>query len=649
MKLNNYTSQGNLLYDPFLGLNVTKYEMLFNRQPIFTQRPNVGGYYLETFFNQGANIKDNIESAVENLRYSYDTYDVLESNKLVKSARDSLGYDGITEYLTNLNLSEKSQLLFWRGQIQAKGSVNAVKAFINSRRFIDAKIDDFWAVKVAEFGSMGEFEFPEMYVTTIDSRSNELRLEFIDNDTPETAVETSFTPIKMSDKERWYDQPDQVSILRNNGKSMYFDLKITNTFKANISTDIINNNGKFFIKHDLVADAVEVTQNGIVLLNEEYNPPGGSPAAQYRVVNANIIEILDSSVISGSPLSTLTIWGMVFKDDAQNPSRIIDKETETQISPIQYWDPARGVHYSNAIHNIDLQNDIDPAGYTDTPKVHGGNTWSESFVGTSWLNTENLDYVPYYSEKMIPDITERFRSWGQLADWSDVVVYEWVESDVQPSEWDALAQTEEGDKTIPEAIRKSGVARKVLFEKDNSAQQTWIPLVNKFDEQYTATDSVYSSPNYTFAVDLTHFKATGSPLQYSVDVYVNGRFKEVASITASGSPVTTGEYIISNSDIKENDVIRFVQPVPTDQTVIDAEIAAGNIRQEYEFTQVPFYDKLGNLSTKYYFWVGNKGTKPSGKNRSMSILGAQIQLVSMPAAHMFLQKIKPANLFLQII
>lgn len=643
MKLNNYTSQGNLLYDPFIGLNVTKYEMLFNRQPIFTHRPNVGGYFLETFFNQGANIKGNFEAGVENLRYSYDTYDVLESNTLVNSGRKSLGYEGTTEYLSNLNLSEKSQFIFWRGQIQTKGSINAVKAFINSRRFIDAKLDDFWAVKIAEFGSMGEFEFPEMYVTTIDSRSNELRLEFIDNDAQDSSVEESFTPIKMSDQDRWYNQPDQVSVLRDNGKSMYFDLKITNSTVANIPTDIINNNGKNFVKHDLVADAVEVTQNGIVLLNEEYNPPGGSPAAQYRVINANIIEIIDSSVLSGSPAAPLTIWGMVLKDDAQNPSRIIDRDSETQISPIQYWDPARGRHYSNAIHNVDLQNNTDPAEYTDTVKVSGDDVWSDSFVGTTWLNTENLDYVPYYSEKMLPDNTERFRSWGQLADWSDLVIYEWVESDVPPSEWDALAQTEEGDRTIPEAERKSGIARKVLFEKDSSSPQSWIPLVNKFDEQYVSTDSTFSSPNYIFDVDLTSFKASGSPLQYPVEVYINGRFKETTNITAIGSPVTTGQYVISNSDIKEADIIRFVQLVPTDQTTIDEEIAAGTMLQEYEFTQVPFYDELGNLNVKYYFWVGNKGTKPAGKNRSMSALGAQTQLVSMPAAHMFMQNIKPAT------
>ena len=98
--------------------------------------------------------------------------------------------------------------MFWRGAIQQKGSVNAIQAFINSRRFIDAKVDEFWAIKVADFGSASEKEYPEMYVTTVDARSNDLRLQFaIEGD----AIEETFTPIHMTDLERWYNQPDQAA------------------------------------------------------------------------------------------------------------------------------------------------------------------------------------------------------------------------------------------------------------------------------------------------------------------------------------------------------------------------------------------------------------------------------------------------------
>jgi len=628
MILNNYNSDGVLLYDPFIGLNVTKYEMLFNRQPEFTQRPNIGGYYIETFFNQGANLNENIESSIESLRNAYDTYDTIEKNLMTQHARKTLGYEGSTDYLSNLNLPEKSQFIFWRGQIQAKGSLNAINAFINSRRFIDAKIDEFWAIKVADFGSIAEKEFPEMFVTTVDARSNELRLEFIDNDSDESIIEETFKAIKMSDHGRWYNQPDQSEVLRDNGKVMYFDMKPKNKLEVAVVgspgvVDTISNNGKNYIRHDLDSDYVELTQFSTVSLKLELLTEG----THYRIVNNNIIEFI------GAPYATpITIWGMVFNNDGQDPARIIDRESETLVSSIQFWDPARGMHYTNAIHNVDLQNDVDPAQYNNTPQtVTYSSEWQKSFVGTSWMNTENLDYVPYYSKEIFTDTTERFRNWGQLTDWSDITLYEWVESDVPPSEWDALAAEEEGDRTIVEHLRKSGIAKKTLFEDVNGV---WIPAVNKFVELYAATDGVDNTDGtFTFSVDVTNFKETGSPAQYVVNVYVNGKLVTEDAVLV-GSPPT---YTVT---AKESDIIRIVQLVETDQTIIDTEIAAGNLLQEYEYTQVSFFDSLGTEFFKYYFWVGNKGTKPTGKNRSMSIVDAQTQLATIPSAHMFFQEPK---------
>jgi len=257
LRFNNYTSEGALIYDPFIGLNVTKYEMLYNRQLEFTERPNMGGYYMHTFFNQGADLNRNIESSVEDIRNMYDTHTVLESSKITTAGRKSLGYDGTREYLDNLNLHAKSQFLFWRGAIQTKGSQTSMQAFVNSRRFIDAELDDFWAFKLAEFGSSYEKEYPELFITTEDARSNDIRLQFVDDtdfcipgydrnvydkedcgyafpDTGDAVLlaDATFTPVRITDSDRWFHQPDQLGVLRNNGLNMHFELKPT------VKTDI---------------------------------------------------------------------------------------------------------------------------------------------------------------------------------------------------------------------------------------------------------------------------------------------------------------------------------------------------------------------------------------------------------------------------
>lgn len=177
---NNYTSQEDLLYDPFIGLNLTKFEMLFNRQPEFTQRPNVGGYFYSNTHNLEPTLIPNMEYQVESLRYAFDTFDILESNILAKEVRKSLGYEGIQDFLSMININEKSQFVFWRGFIHQKGTVNSVTAYLQSRRFINAKVDEFWAYKIAEFGSDSEKDYHEMYVQTDDVTSNDTGFEFIE-------------------------------------------------------------------------------------------------------------------------------------------------------------------------------------------------------------------------------------------------------------------------------------------------------------------------------------------------------------------------------------------------------------------------------------------------------------------------------------
>jgi len=620
LKFNDYSAGGNLLYDPFIGLNVTKYEMLFNRNPDFTGRPNIGGYYLETFFNQGANIKENFEAGVENLRKAYDTYDNLETNIITKNSRDSLGYNGATEYLSNLNMTEKSQFIFWRGQIQSKGSVNAVNAYINSRRFIDAKIDEFWAIKVAEFGSVEEKEYPEMFTTTVDARSNEFKIEFINNDDLGLNVDDDFIPIRMSDEDRWYNQPDQLEVLRNNGKVMYFDMKIVNSILGTTLT-VIDNNTMEYIIHGMDVDAIEMTLDGTELVE----------GTDFNYINPYVVELTNPSIRPN--LSKLIIWGYVANNDAQNPSRLIDRESEVQLSPIEFWDPARGNHYSNAIHNVDLENYNDPAVYdvATTPQtITSTNIWSVDKVGTTWMDTSTMSYIPYNSAKVIEDNFVRFREWGQLHYFASVNVYEWVESDVPPVEWDAIAETEEGDNTIPEIERKSGRAKFTLFEPDPVFPGEWIPLKDKIDVQYAASDGVISTATTRiFIPDLNIIDNTKT-----LDVYIN-EVKQ-PQIPLIGSPGILPNTVTLT--VKENDVVKFVQSVPTDINFIAAEITAGNLLQEYEYTTIQKIDRLGVTTNTYYFWVSNKTTKASDKNRTMSPIEAQQQLVNIPNAHMFFQK-----------
>ncbi len=273
LKLNDYTTEGLLVYDPFIGVNLTKIELLFNRQINFTKRPNVGGFVISTNDSQQLRLTKNIENSIDDLRYLHDTNLIDEGHIFTKHARENLGYDGSTNYLNNLNINKKSQFLFWKGMIQNKGSVNTLKAFINSRRFIDAKVDEYWAVKISEYGSSYEKKYPEMLLTVDDSKTNDKWFEFLE---PTQLPSDKFDGIYLNDTVRWNEWPEQIKLLKDNNSSLYFDM--TPVGKYNIISDnayyyngiisydgrqlyggsIFNNN---IIRHNFKCDATIVTFN----------------------------------------------------------------------------------------------------------------------------------------------------------------------------------------------------------------------------------------------------------------------------------------------------------------------------------------------------------------------------------------------------
>jgi hypothetical protein len=816
---NNYSTEGQMLYDPFIGLNVTKFELLFNRQIDFTQRPNVGGYYYLSDTKSGTNLLRNIEGSVDDMRNLYDTYQVSESNTLVQQSRASMGYEGRRSYLDNLNINSKSQFAFWRGQIQTKGSLSSVKAFINSRRFIDARIDEYWAVKIAEFGSAEEKEYISMWLQSSDALGPDFKVQFSSEDEicnvgyntnvfdspcgydfpvsgdPVLIGEPGFTPISLGTTSRWYEQPNQLRRLRDNGGSLYFDLKpihvvnlieesdvVFNDFRLNGDNTIVRHNTKsdfITITFDLYpdghkwcfrdgspetcstipwgspvtgsplvgtiqeieidpyvpfTDSIRVFKDGVELTQGvdfvETVVPGQLTSTKvlfvepidgtkvevvykmgkmveglhFNYLTSNIIEIINVS-LSGSPVSlhNLTVWGWIIDKEAQNPAKIIDVQTNTVITPVQIWDPARGFHYYNAWTAVNIHRDTDPAIYTNTPReqVNSNFIWNNREVGTTWLDTTDLAYIPYYDQMVFTSADDRSRRWGELADWGHIKLYSWIESDVPPEEWDGLAQQEENDKMIDVSIRKSGRAKSTLFERD--VDGNWIELKNKVEVFDVLVDaSVSSSPtSFTFELPNTNIKyyeldvittdgdentitisgnyshriiegmeleltqTPGSPSNDGVFTVVAVEGGDTSTMITVNEPLFTFEggtikfyprvNIYVNGRLHEQsmlvpvtglvelyelepvDRIHVIVPVPVDEDVIEDEIESGLLLREYEYTTVMGYNRFGDERPMYYFWVEDKITSEPSK---VSPAEAQRLLRNIPIPYIFFQNPK---------
>jgi len=106
-------------------------------------------------------------------------------------------------------------------------------------------------------------------------------------------------------------------------------------------------------------------------------------------------------------------------------------------------DPAKGKIPYLAEAEISYKSDVDPASYTqgdNSVTVRPTTAWTEEHVGELWWDLSTVAYVWYEQG----DTEYRKTNWGTLFPGSSVDVYEWVETDLLPSEWEELSGTVEG-------------------------------------------------------------------------------------------------------------------------------------------------------------------------------------------------------------
>jgi hypothetical protein len=469
----DYTSGGGLMYDSFVGLSTKKFEVDFRKSNRYTLRPSIGGFYL-----LDDNFHRNMEGSITDQRNMYDTFTVPELHTETKYARALLGYKGDKEYYDLVNLNSKSQFLFYRGMIQAKGSTTSVKAYINSRRFVDAKIDEYWAWKLADFGASATKVYPALKLYSTDGGLPEVRVEFADTATEISNVDTthSFDAVSFEDgyNDRWYAMPETRTGVEQS--ALFLNASVVGVTHILVGTTLLpasafdyhhTSTTAFNYLHGMKCDAVVVikriyeagetdpqaytTEPAIVVVD------GGISGDPVRMVNADIVKLddLDHNTV-------LEVYYLGPSAHTNSPGALIDDKSETVLSKVQYWDPARNSHSSMAIHNVDLELLEDPALYTSDLVVANSNNpaaWNSTEVGTRWLDTASLDYVPYYDTATFPDVDRRLTLWGSLAGWAEARVFEWTTSSVLPTEWDAQAAVEESNTSIPTEYRATGTAR----------------------------------------------------------------------------------------------------------------------------------------------------------------------------------------------
>ena len=122
---------------------------------------------------------------------------------------------------------------------------------------------------------------------------------------------------------------------------------------------------------------------------------------------------------------------------------LYDNVRNIKISDLDYVDHPKLKILNVADQEIKFKTLYDPAVYnvgTEEQVVDSRLAWAEQHVGELWWDVSTVKWL--YHEQ--GDIANRFRNSNRLIEGSSIDVYEWVESRLLPSDWSALADTNEG-------------------------------------------------------------------------------------------------------------------------------------------------------------------------------------------------------------
>lgn len=121
---------------------------------------------------------------------------------------------------------------------------------------------------------------------------------------------------------------------------------------------------------------------------------------------------------------------------------LYDKITSDLITYLDYVDPIHGKLLGVVEQELTYKLYYDPAVYnvgsTDTGSV---NVWDSSNVGQLWWDMEAVRWFNPYQG----DIQYKSNTWNRIIPGFSIDVYEWIESEYLPSEYDELSGTVAGD------------------------------------------------------------------------------------------------------------------------------------------------------------------------------------------------------------
>ncbi len=403
---NNYMNpieQTGTLYEPFQGSIVSFIKFNGMKQAASTLRPEVGGYVL----NNG-NMVRNVESSIQTIGKMYDASSVFEDQNVSDHALSLYGYSK-KSYMDDMDYTDKTQFNFWRGMVHMKGTNMSFDAFKNGNRFDDARLDEYWAFKIADYGDARVKKSPEIILKDSDCQQQFTKI------TLNGRLDETFVQVSSTDESRWVDET-------------------INNFNTTVSK---TNN------FDVLISDVE---NSTIFQFEN--------TGDFVSFSSNLTKLNHTSFIATAPGTAFVSYSAI-DVNKHSPMTLINFAESAVVQKIPVWHPAVGLHNPFVLPHIDVISDINPALYNYSTIIKGNTNfdpfrkWGKNQVGLIWFDTSNAIYMDYNSEDLT--VADKLNRWGSLVEYGTINVSEWVESSVHPAEYEILS------KSTDQSIKTDGI------------------------------------------------------------------------------------------------------------------------------------------------------------------------------------------------
>ena len=297
---------------------------------------------------------------------------------------------------------------------------------------------------------------------------------------------------------------------------------------------------------------------------------------------------------------------------------LIDTVKEEITDYLDIIDPVKGKIAGIAEQELKYKAAFDPATYSiglAGTIVDTTTNWLDDHIGELWWDLSTAKFIWYEQG----DEIFRKNNWGKLFPGASIDVYEWVKSDLLPSEWAAQADTTKG--------LTNGVSGQPKYPDNSviSVKQVFNNVTGSFENVY-----YFWVKNKVTLPDVKNRRISGYQVaSYIADPIANGlKFVEILSPSAMAfanvQPSLIGDRITANISINNNSQI----PRHTEWLLLnegDANSVPNTLLEKKLFDSLLGHDSLGNqvpspdLTYRNRYGIGIRPQQTLFKDRSSAL------------------------------